>query len=763
MKSLYILLIIFYFSSARLNAQEDLKTKDVTEMSLSELMSIEVTSVSKQEENIFEAPQTLIIITEQQIENRGYTNLEQLFHDLPGFDISRGNGTQYSQIYQRGYRSNNTERTLLLIDGVEENDLWSRSAWISRQYPMSNIKRVEIIYGPASTMYGANAFLGVINVITKNSADIVPDSKIFGVSASGGYGTWNTRYADLSLSGTFGKLKLTTTGRFYKSDEMDLSDYEDFNYDLNDYNNDDYQTFLGTADNEVIQAAIQLDRTGYYNDPVLGGKEPAYSNTTNDWLINTKLEVGNFSAGFQVFERDEGYGAWYRDDFELGSEHGGRWVPKNYYFYSRYKAQLSHNVSFKTSANFKTHTLDGSCEEFYYIGYMNGEYGLSDLLNEAGELLPESERPLPYWWHAYFHTYSQQLSTESRLVYNLSKKMSAVLGFEYKNSHIQGEYLFCEDEKVPEENSDASNIDGGNHFYSFDIGVFTQANYHLTNNLNLVLGGRYDYNRIRVSGGYGNVFSPKAALVFTPSQFSIKAIYSEAFQDASFWTKYGTTLGRLLANPNLKPEKVNNSEISFAWEISENSHFNVSGYHSNYFGAVGTIDTTYIDNEGNTINTTQHQAVGNLRIMGVQTIFNIKWGPLRAYVNYNYTNPNKVENSNEIIRIGDIASHRVNWGVNYLMKNKLNFNLRANWVGERLTGKNTTISSNPVDAVAPYLTFNGAVTYNITDYLALQFIARNIFNTEYFHPGVRSAGGAYYASIMPQNEFNCMARILINL
>ena len=124
-----------------------------------------VTSISKKAENVDETPATAIIISEEILARRGYLDLEAVIHDLPGFDISRSNGNLYSHIYQRGYRSINTNRTLFLTDGIEENDLWSSNVYLSRQYPISNIQNIEVVYGPASTMYGSNAFLGVINII----------------------------------------------------------------------------------------------------------------------------------------------------------------------------------------------------------------------------------------------------------------------------------------------------------------------------------------------------------------------------------------------------------------------------------------------------------------------------------------------------------------------------------------------------------------------------------------------------------------------
>ena len=162
--------------------------------------SMIVTSVSKKEENIYEAPATAVLITENQIRQRGYLDLEMLLHDLPGFDISRSNGNLYTHAYQRGYRSINTNRTLFLVDGVEENDLWSSNVYLSRQYSLSNIKSVEVVYGPASTMYGSNAFLGVINVITKNPEENIKSGKQISSFFNFGYGSYNTKFIDGTLA-----------------------------------------------------------------------------------------------------------------------------------------------------------------------------------------------------------------------------------------------------------------------------------------------------------------------------------------------------------------------------------------------------------------------------------------------------------------------------------------------------------------------------------------------------------------------------------
>ena len=62
---------------------------------------------------------------------------------------------------------------------------------ISRQYPLPNIKRIEYVYGPASTMYGANAFVGVINVVTKSNAEFFTNENKIAVEADLNYGSLN--------------------------------------------------------------------------------------------------------------------------------------------------------------------------------------------------------------------------------------------------------------------------------------------------------------------------------------------------------------------------------------------------------------------------------------------------------------------------------------------------------------------------------------------------------------------------------------------
>ncbi len=753
-----LIVVLLLFCIIVLKSQDTTKV-DIFDYSLEDLMNLKITSVSKIEESVLKTPQTIIILTAEDLRNRGYTDLEQVFHDLPGFDISRGYGTLYSQIYQRGYRSNNTERTLLLIDGVEENDIWKNVVWLSRQYPLSNIKRIEIIYGPASSVYGANAFLGVINIVTKNASDV--SKKNIGINAQTFYGSWNTQATDITLSGQKDNMNFILTGRYFYSDSYDLSSFDDWDYDLTTYNLDYYKQILNTDNDSIAQTALNLDNIAYYKDSALNNINPHFSNTAKDWLIYGKAKLEKFTLGFQIYKRNEGYGAWYRDDFELGPENGGRWVPNNLFYYVKYSTKITKNLTFTNFTQFKIHKLAGISKELYYVGYMNGELGLDNLTDSTGNLLPADQITTPYWDATYWSTYSQQFRSEYRFNYNLANKFNWNNIFEFRRGHIQGAYFYSCD-KYPDETAPPREVLGGNFFEATDYGYFSQINYTLVDNLKLVAGASLNYNRIRTHGGYGFVANPKAAIVFSPKKFVFKLIYSEAFQDASYWTKYGTTLGRLLNNPNLQPEKVKNYEFSTSWLLSNNILLFATAYHSNYQGAVGTVNVTFINDEGDTIQTTQHQAVGEYMISGVETYLTGKFNKFSFYVNYTFTSPFSVEENGNLIRIGDIAAHKANAGLNYMPIKNLNLNLRANYVGKRLTGKNTTISSNPNDFVEPYYILNGAVSYRFFRHFTLQFNALNILNLQYYDPGVRSADGVYYASLTPQYPFNYSIKLYID-
>jgi outer membrane receptor for monomeric catechols len=117
----------------------------------------------------------------------------------------------------------------------------------------------------------------------------------------------------------------------------------------------------------------------------------------------------------------------------------------------------------------------------------------------------------------------------------------------------------------------------------------------------------------------------------------------------------------------------------------------------------------------------------------------------------------------EEVRIGDISNFSVNAGVNAkFIKDKLNLNLRANFVGDKPTGAKTSVSGSPFSKTPSYTMLNSAISYNINKSIMFQIITNNLLDLEYVAPGVRAASGVQ-SSRIPQPGRTMTIRIIANL
>lgn len=746
---------------------------------------LKVTSVSKFEETLDEAPATIYVITAKDIENRGYLDIEQIFHDIPGFSISRSNGPAYSLLYPRGYRSTLNDKFLLLIDGIEENDLNSDNAVINRQIPLSNIKQIEVIYGPSSTMYGANAFSAVINIITKNPE--FDNGNDFSVDLQTNYGTWKTNFVDATVSK---KLKngfiISVTGRLFHSDEMDLTDegFFDTSYYL-----DSSRTLTGTSATRFIERNRDGDTTGYFDYVTTAGKDSVrltqaganqmqkldtafynqkkrlesleslesleFNNRVDNWFVNTKLKFNELTIGIETFKSNTGALPWY--PHRIASHNRSRWITLNSSVYIRYEKKINQNLSLTNLASYRLHTLDGNTNLPVVNTYRNGKLKFQDLLNDSH----------PKFDSLYYYRTSNQLRNELKLFYK-KNNFNLVTGLEFRQGIFQMNYLKG-DKPNPQENIPKTTkvgIEGGNQSNKLDIGYFAQGRYSFSKNFSATLGGRVDYNRVRSRWGYGFVFNPRVALVYSKKEkFTFKAIYSEAFKDPSFLTKYATTAKRA-ANPDLKEEKVRNFEISAIVKPIKDKDLKIEAnvFNSFYYNVVNEenfgSDSTRFENSPRK-NTT----------IGIQATLSYTYNIFNFWANYTYLNPegyekpdldsaNKGEDEDtpEKLRISDIPSSSANVGFNLAASKKLNINLRANYVGKRKTGTQTVGSKNPLDEINAYFTAHTNVNYELFERLKIGMLINNIFNEKYYHPGVRSANEITNSSKSLQNARSIMFR-----
>jgi outer membrane receptor for ferrienterochelin and colicin len=171
-------------------AQGSLKTEEVFEET--------VVTASKTAQSPLDAPNSTSIITEQDIRLSGITNIPELMRRLAGVDIMEVTGAQ-TEISMRGFNQRLSNKVLVLIDGRSFYvDLLGSTIWSTLPVGVEDIERIEVVRGPGSALYGADAFNGVINIITK-----APGKGPNGVNV--GYGSHDVAHGTVWTTGRTGE------------------------------------------------------------------------------------------------------------------------------------------------------------------------------------------------------------------------------------------------------------------------------------------------------------------------------------------------------------------------------------------------------------------------------------------------------------------------------------------------------------------------------------------------------------------------------
>ena len=164
--------VIFLFAASL--ASPALAQTDLTELSLEQLLNIDIVSASHFTQKASDAPSAVTIIRSEEIRQYGWRNLAEMLNSVRGFNTSYDHYFHHAGI--RGFMppGDYNSRLLLMVDGYRLNDNVFDQASIGNEFvlDLDLIDHVEIVRGPSSPVYGGNAFFGAINVITKRGKDI---------------------------------------------------------------------------------------------------------------------------------------------------------------------------------------------------------------------------------------------------------------------------------------------------------------------------------------------------------------------------------------------------------------------------------------------------------------------------------------------------------------------------------------------------------------------------------------------------------------
>ncbi|HVT01896.1 MAG TPA: TonB-dependent receptor [Thermoanaerobaculia bacterium] len=678
-------------------------------------MNVKVVTASKTSERLSEAPATVIVISRKEIRQRGYTDLSEVLDDLPGMDVIRPYGDTYLKDYWRGYRNTIGDPFLLMVDGVIFNHLYFNTADVMVTFPLSNVERVEIVYGPASSIYGANAFMGVINVITLRDESREGSSER--VILTGG--EHSSRIADVSYFYKSGDMRFSLTGRF-DNGELDPSVGDHYEYTKRHYFSD--RALWG----------------GFVDNPSLGGD---FSSSHRNRAIDMRAYLGGIELGFQYYRLDSGYGVEYAGD---RAQNNAIWSRPDLSAHLRRTQSYGAKTTGTTLLRYRSSSVSN---DSYFVESSSGE-------NELRRL------DFSYW-----ESSNTSVSAFQDFDIRVSDRLSLTTGIKYEQKKLQKEYEINYGPALRPDEVDATTYPypppassvplTQDHLTTEDWGVYLQSSYHPRERHHFHLGIREDHN-----SRYGNATTIRAGYVGNFGKWCTKALYGQAFEEPNNRLLYGGWDGSG-SDPTLRPERSSTIELN-----ASRTTRNLTNLLSVY----------YVQNHDTFINTT-HAAknLGDRTVSGLDYSLQAEipapgirqlkaWG---SYSRIFSATEKKLNMAGDVMgtgRIGDLAYNKVHLGLTALVTQNFTASLRGRWVGDR-----ATVDSNPVRKISGYSTLDAAFRWDdlFARGVGVSLKVTNLTNTRYAQPGIRDANagitpgsfdaqgiwrgsGGFFSSVLPQ-------------
>ncbi len=234
-----------------------------------------------------ENSRTISIITAEQIKKSTATNVADLLQNVAGIDVRRrGIDGMQSDIYIRGGHFN---QTLILIDGIKTEDPQTGHHSMNMMIPLENIERIEIIKGPAARIFGQNAFLGAINIVTKKKVEK-------NINVDFNTGSYNRAFLSITAATN---LKKSSHQINFSSNESDgyrpNTDFENQNYFLKS----SFKTKKNSIDVLASFAERKFGANNFYtNSPSFNEYEETQTSLVG---VSTKFVANNFTIKPKVY------------------------------------------------------------------------------------------------------------------------------------------------------------------------------------------------------------------------------------------------------------------------------------------------------------------------------------------------------------------------------------------------------------------------------------------------------------------------------
>ena len=490
-----------------------------------------VTTASSQAETLEETPVPVTVITAEMIETLGYNkNLNQILAAyVPGMnEVASPN---LDNISMRGAYTSGQEKILVMENGHRLNARSTNNGHMDYSISTEKIDHIEVLRGPASSLYGNVALTAVVNIITRKGGSVD------GLEAKYGYGTFATHKADLLMGSRFMNADVTAWGSFFSSDG-----HHRFVPAMTPYS---FSPYDGHA---------QVDM---YN-----GK-PSY-----DAGFTLQYKDFNLMASHKHSKKTQQY-AFYGETYDYGRYRKFDGLKPGYSIEETH-AELGYSHTFgHLTLNASVY---GDWYDFVDYGIISDSIFFVDFNNDGSVKINEDGEPVMKNWHGFYQVYdwkentiggTAQLSTN----YKAGRmKGNLLAGAQYEHFTLSDTYgvLGADYDSIAIFTRESLNTikTGREQSLSF----YVQDKHYFTPKLIINGGLRYDI-KYRANNTHVTALSPRLALIYILSQqFSAKVSYSRAFVDAPYFYRFNTD-NTYMGSENLMPEYMNSVQLDLMGSI----------------------------------------------------------------------------------------------------------------------------------------------------------------------------------------------------
>ncbi|TAH19506.1 MAG: hypothetical protein EAZ08_08430 [Cytophagales bacterium] len=648
-KNYFLLLMLLVFSHTGIAQRKtDAGVKDLFSISLEDLLNVGIVSASKKKQSVSDAPAMAYVFTKEQILSRGYTNLLDLLEDVPEVEIQRNSTPEDRNFVTiRGIAGN--EKFVILLNGIRITPATGDAYTLGSNFSLVNALRVEVILGPASALYGVDAFSGIINIITTHG-----EGTLFkGMNTNLSYGQYKSLDASVQVGKKFEKLNVMLSGNFYKSAEPD---YQNIYKDEFAWYNSRLKPSGQVLFSPFVRYINDLDRLSKAAVPYISGDtlSRGFDMPTASYFVNATLNYGDFSVSYIKHWESHSAAHGLNPAFAVRDPTSVIQMGQEVFF-------ARHNY---TSINQKWNIQSTISKSLFEIGNQS---------NFAGSATT--------WQRGYIYSLASSSKIEEQLSYNFSKKFSVITGFTVENlsalpkiapvykpfdtqipASLQQLYYVSATGNDKPSDTLINNVFLEQKVFNVEYrnyGGYAQFQLSPAKWIELTIGSRYDYNT-----RFGGSINPRLGVVMSTEdkKLRVKILYGEAFlapspektftQSASFSVRaiQGSRRSERFApyfrtaNPSLQPEKLRTLESSVNYLLSPTLALGVNGYYSQLENLIGLaaadLATTPVPLPVTTLETNINK--GKSDVYGLTTKLNylqkFSYFSINAQVAYSFVN-----------------------------------------------------------------------------------------------------------------------------